>query len=376
MIDADPGTLDAAALRAPFEQVDPFTIGIEEELQLVDPSTLQLEPRSERVLERLTDDPRFKHELLGASLEATTSIHARVPDLAGELAELRTLARGAAAGFADTVGVGVYPLADGLAAPAPGERYAAIMERYGIAAALGCFACGLHVHVAVPGAERALAVTNALRSVLPELALLASNAPFFRGRESGRSSVRPRLAEGFPRQGVPPVFETWEDYAAHLAWGRSAAFDGPGELWYEVRPTLLGTIEVRVCDQPTRVRDTVALSAVIQSLVATLGRRYDDEGWLPTHPTERIAENRWRAANHGLEGGLLDLDTGEEQPARERLDGFLDGLSDEAVELGCAAELEGARELVRINGSERQRAIAKERGIERLARWLIAASRP
>lgn len=375
MIDADVGTFDAANLRAPFAQVEAFTVGVEEELLLVDPDSLQLEPRSELVLERLAGDPRFKHELLGASLEATTGVHARVPDLAGELRELRTLAAAAADGFAETVGVGVYPLADGRAAPAPGERYAAIMRRYGVAAAEGCYACGVHVHVAVPEAERALAVTNAVRSYLPELALLASNAPFFRGRDSGRSSVRPRLAEGFPRQGVPPAFESWERFAAHLSWGRTAAFDGPGELWYEVRPTLRGTIEVRVCDQPTRVEDTVVLCAVIQSLVATLADRYDEEGWLPVHPTERIAENRWRAANHGLAGELLDLDTGEAEPAGERLATFLDGLSPRAEELGCAAELESARSLARINGSERQRAVERELGMDGLARWLIAESR-
>jgi carboxylate-amine ligase len=372
MVAAETRPLDADALRAPYEGITANTVGVEEELLLVDPETLDLEYRSERVLARLAGDPRFKHELLGASIETATGVHERVGDLAVELHELRELARVAAAGFAELVGVGVYPLADGLATPAPGERYAAIMERYGIAAALGCFACGLHVHVGVPGAERALHVTNAVRSYLPELALLASNAPFFRGRDSLRSSIRPRLAEGFPRQGIPPVIESWERYAEILAWGRTAAFSGPGELWYEVRPTRLGTIEVRVCDQPTRARDAVAICAVIQALVRALSERYDDVGWLPVHPTERIAENRWRAANRGLAGSFLDLDTGEEQAASARLRDFLTGLLPHAEALGTASELGDALELARLNGSERQRLIAHERGIDGLARWLVA----
>jgi carboxylate-amine ligase len=226
--------------------------------------------------------------------------------------------------------------------------------------------------VAVPGAERTLAVYNALRSYLPELAALAANAPLHAGEDAGMASVRPKIAEQLPRQGVPPAISSWAAFAEELDWGaRSGWLSEPGVWWWEARPHLRhGTIELRVPDAQTSVREAAGVVAFAHALVAWLADRAD-AGDLPAPaPTWRIEENRWAAARHGLDGTLADLVTGARTPVRERLAALLEDLAPVAARLGGAAELEAARELVSENGAIRQRRVAVEHGVEGVAEWL------
>jgi carboxylate-amine ligase len=224
----------------------------------------------------------------------------------------------------------------------------------------------------VAGLERAVALADGLRSYLPLLAALAANAPCVAGRDSGLWSVRPKLAELLPRQGVPPVLGSAAAYADLLAWGRvSGVLDDPRRLWWEVRPHPgHGTVEVRVCDQPTRVEHAAALAAVVHALAARLLARLDAEGRLPVHPTIRIEENRWRALRHGLDGTLLDLDTGEPRPTRALVGALLADLVGDAARHGGAADLIAARALLARNGTERQRGVLDGRDAHGLADWL------
>ncbi|HEU4655967.1 MAG TPA: YbdK family carboxylate-amine ligase [Capillimicrobium sp.] len=343
---------DADALRAAFDAPSPGTVGIEEELMLLDAGTLDLAHRAPEVVAAL-GDARFKLELPAAQLEIVLPPAPTVAEAAAALAEARRdLVAGLPAGLT-VAAAGLHPFADREGALNPGPRYERTEAEYGdIARRQLVFA--LQVHVAVGDAERSLAVYNALRSYLPELAALAANAPFHDGRDTGMASARPTIAETLPRQGVPPVLRSWEEYAEALRW-----VDDPGRWWWELRPHARhGTLELRVPDAQTTVADAAAVAAVTQALVLRLADRVDAGEDLPVHDTWRIEENRWSAARHGVDGRLHDLDTGATTATRERLHALLDELEPTAAALGSAAEVRHARELVERNGALRMRAAA------------------
>jgi len=347
----DPGDLQAA-----FDAVEPLTVGVEEEAMLVDADTLEPLPRAPEVLGRLAGDPRFKLELPAAQLEIVLPPAETVPESLLALALARRDLAAAADGVGRLLAAGAHPLAHPLAALNTSERHAAIAREYGVVAELQGV-CALQVHVAVGGHERTLGVYNALRSYLPELAALAANAPYYAGVDTGLASVRPKICDLLPRQGVPPAVASWAELAAAQAWGEAAGVLAvPGRWWWELRPhPLHGTLELRVPDTQSTVADAGAVAAFAHALVAWLAERHDAGDLPDPDPTWRIEENRWQACRHGLDAELADLRTGERASARERLEQRLDELAPVAAGLGCAAPLARARELLRENGAERQR---------------------
>src|SRR3954466_9174033 len=348
-----------------------MTVGIEEELMLVDARTFELDPRAHEVLAATGDDPRFKPELPAAQLEIAVPPAASVGDAAAGLGRARADIAAVAAPGARLAAAGAHPFSapEGPVHPAP--RYARLEAEFG-AVIRHQLLFGLHVHVAVRPADRALAVYNALRSYLPDLAALAANAPFYAGRDTGLASVRPKIADILPRQGVPPEIPSWDALADYLQWGRAAGtIAEPSQWWFELRLHLAyGTVEVRVPDVQTTVADAAALAAVVHALVARLAERHDAGEELPVDATWRIAENRWAACRHGLDARLADLRTGAVTPARERLRALLDELAPAAERLRCAAELAAAGAMVERNGAMRQREVAAERGLPGLVEWL------
>jgi carboxylate-amine ligase len=367
---SSPSLPTAAALRAAFERPGPPTVGLEEELMVLDPATLDLVPRAAEVLGALDGDPRFKLELPAAQLEIVTPPAPDVATAAAVLAGARRALSAALPARARFAAAGVHPFAAPEGALNEGGRYDAIAAEYGPVARRQ-LVFGLHVHVAVGSADRALAVHDALRSHLPELAALAANGPYHGGRDSGLASVRPKISETLPRQGVPPAVGSWEGLAAALRWGtRAGALTGPAPAgwWWELRlHPIHGTVELRVPDAQATVADTAAVAAVAHALVVSLADRHEAGEVLPVHPAWRIEENRWSACRHGVKGTLTDLDTGEREPTRDRLERLLDDLAPTAARLGCATELEAARGLLRANGAERQRAAGGPRAA---AAWL------
>jgi carboxylate-amine ligase len=364
--------LDAAALRASFEGGGPMTVGMEEELMLLDGDTLDLTPRAREVLDLLAGDVRFKDELPAAQLEIAGPIAGTVAEAAAALHAARAALAAVAAPLGIRVaGGGIHPFAAAEGALNGGERYDAIAAEFGMIAHRQ-LVFGLHVHVAVAGADRSLAVYNAVREHLPALAALSSASPFYEGRDTGLASVRPKVCDLLPRQGVPPAVPSWEALAEVFAWGRATeTFADPGQWWFEARlHPLHGTIEVRVPDAQSTVADSAALAAIVHALVATLAERYDAGEDLGAAASWKIGENRWSACRHGVEGRWIDVHSGTVRPTRDHLHALLDTLAPAAQRLGCAAELAGARDLIEHPRAALVREVARDGGPRAVAAWL------
>jgi carboxylate-amine ligase len=368
--------LTLAECRRAFDTVAPGTLGVEEELLLVSPRTLDLVPENRRLLETLGGDDRFHPELRASQLEIVTPVCHGAGEVASVLAEARSKLVAAAAGRVAILAGGTHPFATDWGQISDDDRYRLIEDEY-LWAARRSLACGLHVHVAVGGADRSLAVFNALRSFLPEIAAVAANAPFHEGQDTGLCTVRPRLLGSLPRTGIPPRFESWQDYVELVAWGRAGGlFPDATFFWWDLRPhPVHGTIELRAADSQTQVDDAAAVAAFVHCLALSLGDRHSAGDRLPVHAGERIAENMWRAVRYGVGGTLVDLETGERQATRERIARLVDSLEATAERLGCGDELAGIRVLVAGNGADRQRYVAKREGLVGLTSWLVRETR-
>ena len=357
-----------------FDAVEPLTVGLEEEVMLLEPDTLELLAGARDLLGRLPDDGRFKLEMPASQIELLTAPRDKVPTAIADLRAARVVLLDALDGLARPAAAGVHPFSAAEGPLNPDPRFAQTVDEYGPAARRQ-LVCALQVHVAVGGSERTLAVYNGLRERLPLLAALAANAPVYQGRDTGLASVRPKIAELLPRQGVPPALRGWDELEGELRWGAAAGtVPGPGSWWWELRPHLgYGTLELRVPDAQTTLDDAAAIAAVTQALVAWLAERHEaGEDVVDPVPTWRIEENRWAACRHGVEAEFADLRTGERRPARESLHALIDRLEPQAGRLGAADPLEHARKLVERNGAMRQRSVYAEAGAHGLAEWLAS----
>jgi carboxylate-amine ligase len=324
----------ADALRAVFGEPSAPTVGIEEELMLLDGGTLDLAPRAPELLAAAGGDPRFKLELPAAQVEIVTRPCATVADAAAELARGRRDLGAAAAGLGlRLAGAGAHPFADPVGVLNTGGRYDVIRAEHG-AVADRQLVFGLHVHVAVRGGDAPLRVHDALRSYLPLLAALAAHAPFHGGRDTALASVRPTISEMLPRQGVPPALGSWDALAGALR-----RTGDPRRWWWELRlHPLYGTVELRVPDAQATVSDAAAIAAVAHALIVWLADRAG-AGDLPgPAPASTIAANRRSAMRRGLAGEMAHLETGRRRPTSELLAELLDELEPVAESLGGARE--------------------------------------
>jgi carboxylate-amine ligase len=359
------------ALRAAFAPDRPCTVGVEEELMLLHPETLDLEPRALDVLARRPDDARFTRELPAAQLEIALPPAATVGELSAMLGDARRELASAAGDIGVLAGAGIHPFTRAEGTLNESGRYAAIAHEFA-SVARRQLVYGLHVHVAVDDPDIALSVYNAIREELPALAALGAGSPFYEGRDSGLASARPMVCDLLPRQGVPPAFASWAELGDAFAWGRdTGAFPDPSQWWWEARlHPLHGTVEIRVPDTQATVADTVAIAAVGHALVAHLAERARAGEELGAAPSWRIAENRWSACRHGVSGRWHDARSGRSEPMADHLHELLDTLAPAARELRCAGELEAARDLVERPRAEQARAVATDGGAPAVAAWL------
>ena len=361
----------AAALAATFDSVPEYTVGIEEEVMLLDPGTLELAPMALEVLARLGGDSRYKPELPASQIEIVTAPHARVHDAVAELRRGREGLVSHTRGEVLPVGAGVSPCGSGVGDLNVLPQYERTHREYGPVARRQ-LVCALQIHIAPGDAGRALGVYNAARDYLPLLAALAANAAVYEGRDTGLASVRPKLGELLPRQGIPPALRSWEEYAAALRWGvETGGFPDPGAWWWELRPhPRVGTLEFRVPDSQATLAEAAAIAAVIQALVVWLAERTGEGEALTPAETWKIEENRWSACRYGVEGWMADARTGERRSTRACLEDLLSALAPTAERLGSLPALDRAARMVEVNGAITQRWIAREQGPAGVARWL------
>jgi carboxylate-amine ligase len=363
--DAATGTLPAWANWAPPHELGPYTVGIEEEVMLLDATSWSLAHRIESVLPRLprAGTESFTAETHGSALEIQTGVHGRIgaameelTTLRGELeATLRPLSMRAAV-------AGTHPFAvwQEIVVSA-GERYQFV---YGSMRELARRepTFGLHVHIGVPDAEAAIHAANRLRTHIPLLLALSVNSPFWQGRDTGLASARTPLFQAFPRVGIPRPFSDYAEYVETVdVLIRCDAVPEPTFLWWDVRPQpRFGTVEVRIMDAQTRIADTAAIAALVQCIV-----RAEVEGGDHMErplPQEVLEENRFLAARDGMDAELIEPEMGRRVPARELLADLMPICRPHAEDLGCAAELESVLALSEQTGADYQLARARALG--------------
>jgi glutamate---cysteine ligase / carboxylate-amine ligase len=362
----------AAEVRAGFAGMAAATVGLEEELIVVEPGSLEPVFDVDSVLGPARDR-RIAHEFRSAQLELVIPPAQTAGRLCRVLGNARLGLIDALRGDARILAAGGHPRARTPIRITDLPRYREIALDHPWATRRG-LPTGLHVHVAAGEPDTALAVYNACRGYLPELAALTANSPFFEGTDSGLASSRLKLTEDFPRSGIPPLFESWETFAAFVSWGTTGGlFPDLTHCWWDLRlRPEYGTLEFRVADSQTSLDETAAVVALCQSLVAALSARHEAGEELPAYPTHMINENRWRALRGGLDGELVDYASGAAQPVRERLTRLLLELEPQATAIGCADELSHAWPMIAQNGAARQRAIAAKHGLDFLVESLVA----
>ncbi|MDX6262232.1 MAG: glutamate---cysteine ligase / carboxylate-amine ligase [Kribbellaceae bacterium] len=357
-----PGTaLDGRYLHSLFSSTVAGTVGLEEELLLVSREHW-LPVAAADVVVTEVGDPRVKPELMACQLEIATSAHKEPAGAIDELGACRALIAAACSSGLAPIAAPVHPLVDGPSLLTRSNRARELGARYreGISRQL---VSSLQVHLAFGDADCALAVYNALRNLLPELAALAGASPFAAGLDTGLCSVRPVIASQLPRQGVPPIITSWEQHAENLTWAaRGSSMADPSEWWWELRPHLrYGTLELRVLDVQATVAHTAAITTFVHALGAKLAALYNLGELQPPAPTWRIEENRWSALRDGVRGELLDLRTGEARPTSRCLHDLID-----AAEPHAPGGLDSARALIQNPPVEHLRVL----GPQRVIPWL------
>ena len=352
----------------------PYTVGIEEEVMLLDPEDWSLAQRSDDILPDLPDGllAHVSAETHQAAIELATDPHERVSDAIAQLRHLRIWLTEELAELGLAVaGAGTHPTALWTETRvSPASRYQVIQRTMAdLARREPTFA--LHVHVGVPDAERAIQLLNQLRAHLPMLLALSANSPFWQGRATGLASTRTSVFGAFPRTGVPRRFTSYEDWVQTVdTLLRSGAFPEPTFLWWDVRPQpRFGTVEVRVMDVQTRVPETAAIVALVQciarrELVERVAARP------VAHSPEVLVENRFLAARDGMDAFLIDPEQESAVPARILLDELVQACEPHAEALGCPDELAAVADLALRTGAQRQIELARGEGLPRVVAGL------
>jgi len=337
-----------------------YTLGVEEELMIVDDDSFELSNAIEYLLEEAPAG-EIKPELMESVLEISTDPCRDITEAGAQLRALRSQVSERAAARGLRIGsAGTHPFAMW-----EDQRIVARARYRGLVSSLAFVArqeliFGMHVHVGLDDPDKAIHVANGMRVHVPALVALSANSPFWRADATGLQSSRMPIFRSFPRVGIPPAYAGWADYERRIEFMvASGVIEDYTYLWYDVRPhPSLGTVEIRAMDSQTRLEHTLALTALIQALVKELAEHFDSGQRLSDYPWEMLDENKWLAARHGLDGELVDLPSSERVSTRDLARRLLERMRDHARDLGCAGELEGIEDLLeRGNGAQRQRVV-------------------
>jgi carboxylate-amine ligase len=330
-----------AFARGQFETATDLTVAVEEEFAILDPDTLELANRFEEIhtaAQGTELEPHLVGELIASEVEVRTGrceSFAEAAALMGERrAQLRALTEPLGIGLSS---LGTHPWSrwqDQRIIDTPHYRRNDEILRY-VVWRNNTF--GIHVHVAINGADRAVKVNDALRNFLPELLALSGSSPFVEGAftylHSARTQVFTRM---FPRCGIPDVYGDWDGFESYVRFlYDTGSIDEHTQLWWSVRPHLaFPTVEIRICDAQPELGEARSLSALCYSLAARIARAVDEGEPLPSWPHRLLEENLWRAIRHGLSGTFLDLERREVVPTRARIEQLIEWVQPVADELG------------------------------------------
>jgi carboxylate-amine ligase len=367
-----------------FGQGDPFTLGVEEEYQLLDGTTFDLVQHIDTMLAAISGhelEARINPELMQSVIEITTPVCHTAGDVMQELTGLRTYVTEVAREKGLRVGsAGTHPFSlferQRITAK---DRYRALIDQMQYVARRELI-FGMHVHVAVDDPEKAIQVVNGLLPQLAPLLALSASSPFWRGEPTGLASSRQMVFSAFPRSGLPPRFRDYSDYAEVVGQlERSGCIPDYTHIWWDIRlHPRLGTIEVRICDAVTRIEEAVAIAAYCQALVKQLSERYDAGENIPSYHRILTSENKWLAARYGLEAPVMDLATGRRNriPVARVVRRTLAEIEPHARELGSERELEGIEEILgRGSSADRQlRVYNANRDVVEVAREIAEAT--
>jgi len=343
---------------------DPYTLGVEEEYMLLDADSYDLVQHIDSVLAATEGHElgsRVAAELMQSVLEIATPVCRTADEVHTELQKLRgyvcDVARTQGGTRVGSAGTHPFSLFERQRITAR-DRYRALVDQLQYVARRELI-FGMHVHVAVDDAEKAVQVVNGLLPQLAPLLAMSANSPFWRGEPTGLASTRQILFAAFPRSGPPPRFRDYNDYAEVVGQlEKTGCIADYTHIWWDIRlHPKWGTVEVRICDAMTRVEDAVAIAAYCQALVKLLCEQYERGEAIPSYHRILTTENKWLAARYGLEAPVMDLATGRRNriPIAQMVRRTLKELAPHARELGSERELEGVQEILRKgNGADRQ----------------------
>jgi carboxylate-amine ligase len=378
------GVRSGSVLDHSFGAGAPYTIGVEEEYQLLDGESFDLVQHIESMLAEVTGhelEARIAAELMQSVLEISTPVCRTAGDVLDWLTTLRGYVTGIAQHKGFRVGsAGTHPFSlferQRITAK---DRYRALIDQLQYVARRELI-FGMHVHVAVDDPEKAIQVVNGLLPQLAPLLALSASSPFWRGEPTGLASSRQMVFSAFPRSGPPPRFRDYADYADVVGrLERSGCIADYTHIWWDIRlHPRFGTVEIRVCDAVTRVEDAVAIAAYCQALVKQLSERYEAGEEIPSYHRILTSENKWLTARYGLEAPVMDLATGRRNrvPVSRLIRRTVSELVPHARELGSERELEGILAiLARGNSADRQlRIYNANRDIVEVAREIAEAT--
>jgi len=337
-----------------------FTIGIEEEFQIIDPETRELRSHIQQILAdgKIILKARVKPEMHQSVVELDTEVCSDTAYARQQMIQRRSeLATLAARNGLEIASAGTHPFSHWMDQLITfDERYVTIVkDMQQIARA--CLTFGLHVHVGIPDREEAIDIMNQARYFLPHIYALSVNSPFWLGQNTGLKAYRQMIFERFPRTGIPDAFESLSEYEDYLKLLVSTnCIDNAKKIWWDIRlHPFFDTIEFRICDAQSRVDDTIALAALMQAIVLKLHKLRRQNVTFRSYPRRLIDENRWRAARYGLDGKLIDFGRKCEMDERELLHEMLEFIAPEVDELGSHAEVAHIETIIREGtGADRQ----------------------
>ncbi len=322
-----------------------FTIGIEEEFQIIDPDTRELKSHITEMIEegKMLLGEQVKPELHQSMIEIGTGICSNVEEARADLVKLRKAISGLAAKKSlRIVAASTHPFSNWKDQKiTPDAHYEALInEMQFLAHSLLIF--GMHVHVGIEDREAQIRIMNEMRYLLPHLLALSTSSPFWIGTNTGLKSYRSEIFKKFPRTDIPDQFRSYSEYQGYVdLLLKTGCIDRPKKIWWDVRPhPHFSTLEVRICDLPSRVDEVVMLAALIQAIVAKLYKLHKRNQGFRIYHRALIQENKWRAVRWGIDGKMIDFGKQKEVPVRDLILELLEFIDDVVDELGSREAVE------------------------------------